>query len=193
MRIGQKKKTGYLPAFQYMGNVTVEPELADDFVQAPPEVLFMYHTWKRLVGDYYYPRKIDKEKFLAFLNEDQQWKPEYWKAAPKEYVEMLKGRWDQDKLPLEVKQAFIGWMNYTYEGEAIDNVKPTYGELKAFLLRYPHFQRSYWINLLKPSKPYYLSRMDRPDGEIVADDQMSGLLKMALYNYSFSAATKPSS
>ena len=47
MRVNVKQKTGYLSAFQYTDKLTVEPLLADNYVEAPPELLFLYHTWHR--------------------------------------------------------------------------------------------------------------------------------------------------
>src|SRR6476620_911156 len=67
MRVHVKKKNGYLPAFEYAERIGLNPEYADDYVVAPPELLFLYHTWHRLLGDSYIPRYISGKEFSLFL------------------------------------------------------------------------------------------------------------------------------
>ncbi len=188
MRANAQIKSGYLPAFQYLSKVSLEPELADDFVQAPPKVLFRYHTWERQVGDIYFPRRIDPGLFADFLDYAEEWTPKYWEKAPEGYVRMVKNlpnlsAEDLQKLPLEVKQSFEGWLNYFKEGEKIESVSPTYGEMEAFLKKYPHFARNYWKNVVSDDylKSYASGQNDPND--VIPSDEVAGFLKAAFYNY----------
>lgn len=199
MRINQKTKTGYLPAFQYLSGVTVEPELADRFVQVPDDVLFFYHAWKRLIGEVYFSRSIPQKEFLKFLNEDPQWQPRYWKEAPDEYkelLELIRGGNDYDNLnllsdqemPKEVRQAFQGWKNYTLEGTAINNVDPSYSELNFFLTLYPEYSRHNWQNYLSDTVPNYLKSTGKKGAEKLPKDEMAPFFKTAIYNFLQSSA-----
>ena len=184
-------------------NLTVDPALADGWVQAPHEALFLYHTWERLLGDYYYPRPIGEKEFLRFLKADPEWHPRHWKAAPEGYRNLV--RWAEEgtrmddlkelsyeELPKVVRQAFQGWKNFTQEGEKINRVSPTYQQLRIFLDTYNNFRRPLWINLVRETRPDYLLPTHAKDSEIVPEDQMDGLLKMALYNYLAGTAKNPS-
>ena len=84
LRVHQKKKMGYLPGFQYLDKVSLEPELDKAWVVAPPEVLFAYHTWARLLGEVWIATPILVSDFKNFLNYAEEWKIENWKEAPKE-------------------------------------------------------------------------------------------------------------
>lgn len=182
----------YLPAWD--DRLTVEPKRADEWVEATPEALFMYHTWNRLLGEYYYPRDIPMGEFLAFLKDDPEWDPEYWPKAPVAYKTLVKwmreGNQYQnlrdlsyEEVPLIVRKAFIGWKNYTREGRTIDGLKPTWRQLWTFLEVYPNFKRPFWINFLREERPKYLQE-ERVDGrEVIPEDRLDGLIKMALYNY----------
>jgi hypothetical protein len=194
MRKNVRAKTHYLEAWkdQFGERLTVAPEEADKWVEAPYEVLFLYFVWQRLLGDYYYPRSIKQEEFLAFLKEDPEWHPRYWKEAPASYRELLawiegQAHYEDLKelsyreLPLVVRQAFQGWKNYTKEGNQIQKLRPTYRQLWTFLDKYPNFKRSLWINLVKEKD--YLIPVQAKGTDTVPDSQMDGLLKMALYNY----------
>jgi hypothetical protein len=50
MRVHMKRKSGYLPAFSPIKRGELDPDLFDQLVQAPPELLFRYHRWNDLVG-----------------------------------------------------------------------------------------------------------------------------------------------
>ena len=171
-----------------------DPAKADDWVEATPEALFMYHTWKRIVGEYNYPRDIPLKEFLEFLKDDPEWLPQYWSEAPPAYRTLIK--WFQEgntfdnlrelsykELPLEVRQAFVGWKNYKVESQAINKLSPTWRQLWTFLEVYPNFRRSLWINFLRKERPHYLDQSGAKGEEEIPEDRMDGLLKMALYNY----------
>lgn len=81
-----------------------------------------------------------------------------------------------------VRQAFTGWKNYTKESVAINNLKPTYNDLRTFVSNYPNFKRPLWINLVRETRPDYLLPVQAKGTDIVPDSQMDGLLKMTLYN-----------
>jgi hypothetical protein len=188
MRAHARRKSGYLPAFQYLNRITVEPELADNFVQAPPELLFLFHTWDRQIGDVYIPREIDPASFTRFLDYAEEWQPKYWEEAPQGYAEMVEdpaGR-DLQKLPLQVKQSYVGWLNYFEEGSEIVAARPTYGEMERFLQQYPKYARNYWKNVISDNylKSYAL---DEPgSGEQIPPEEVAGFLKAAFYNFNAS-------
>lgn len=201
MRQKIKQKRDYLEAWG--DGLTVDPKLAESWVQAPHEALFLYHTWHRLLGDYYYPRQIPQNEFLAFLKDDPQWHPTYWKKAPGEYKVLLKwiqeGNYYEDlkelsyeEMPKIVRQAFQGWKNFTMEGEKINQVSPTYRQLWTFIEYYDNFRRPFWINLVRDTRPDYLKRVEVKGFDKVPDDQMDGLLKMGIYNYLSGTAQNPS-
>lgn len=191
MRQNMKSKRNYLEAWG--DNLTVDPAEAEAWVEAPHEGLFLYHTWKRLIGDNYYPRAIPLTEFKEFLKADPEWHPKYWKGSTNQYRDLI--TWIEEgyeysnlnnlsvyELPIVVRQAFTGWKNFTKESEQINNLKPTYSDLRAFVSNYPHFKRPLWINLVKETRPDYLIPVQADSHEIVPDSQMDGLLKMALYN-----------
>lgn len=192
MKSNLKSNRNYLPAWE--DRLTPDPEQADEWVEATPEALFMYHTWKRLVGDYNYARNITQTEFLEFLEADPQWKPHFWKQAPLPYATLMEwigkgGHYDNmrelsyKELPLIVRQAFVGWKNYTREKEAIDAVKPTWRQMWTFIDVYPNFKRPFWINFLRDERPDYLEENGAKGPDFVPESAMIGLLKMAIYNY----------
>ncbi|MBA3815886.1 MAG: hypothetical protein H0X29_05085 [Parachlamydiaceae bacterium] len=194
MRINSKQKSGYLTGFQYVDNVTMELASADHYVDAPPELLFRYHTWSRLVKDETSFGKINQADFHKFLDEVPEWQPPYWPAAPKEYVQMvqvLASRQKEDlntlevsDLPTDVRIAFQGWKNYFKDGEAINQVKPTLPEMRQFLVSYPHYARNFWRNIVANSNPDYLKNLSVNDSEgVVPANAMSPFLKVAIFNY----------
>lgn len=195
MRINAKQKSGYLPAFQYLGgDVTVEPELADKWVEAPNEVLFRYHMWDLLIGGKYFSRPIPQSEFLEFLKEDPEWEPQYWKEAPDEYIALLKlirggntyenlNLLNEREMPLIVRRAFQGWRNYKLEGAAVNAVSPTYSELNFFLNENPNYSRARWKNILSDTQPNYLRSEGKRGTEKVPAGELSPFLKTALYNF----------
>lgn len=200
MRVNVSTKTGYLPDFQYLnGRVTPEPESADRFVSAPPEILFLYHTWHRLLAGEMIPRPILVGDLQEFLNYDEEWLPKYWWKAPEGYVKLINQdlpdfkdksvdlqSLPKDILPPEVRLAFQGWKNYYKEGEKIDKVKPTFSQMQKFLDRYPNYARNYWRNIVLKTTPAYLQTNTlgkfKPE-DIVPGDEMTSFLKVAFYNY----------
>ncbi len=185
MRSNAHLSEAYLPDFHTNDNVHVIPEFADNYVSAPPVILYRYHVWKRLIGTPIAPHSIAKQNFVIFLNKNPEWLPEFWKAAPTRYKKMLSDLPDNiDTLPLDVQMAFQGWWNYTYEWDKIERIFPSERELEQFLKRYPHYGRSYWRNLI----PHYLLNEieERPISEL----DLSPFLKVGLFNYS--TMTNPS-
>ncbi len=203
MRANVSGKTNYLEGFQYLNKVTIEPELADQKVKAPPKVVFLYHTWHRLLGEEYFSRKIGPSEFRDFLNYAEEWKPEFWKEAPEGYKNLVEGlasskvenldTLPSNVLPLEVKKAFVGWKNYLLEGEAIDKVLPTFEDMSAFLKLYPNYSRNYWRNIQGGEKSDYLKSITvgkfDPKG-IIPEKELAAFLKVAFYNWKQSLLKK---
>ncbi len=196
MRVNSKAKSSYLPGFQYEDKVSVYPALADQFIAAPPDLIFLYHVWHRLVGEEYSPRKISPDEFKEFLEYAEEWQPKYWHDAPKSYVELLKNLSGDAKktddldvlptLPLQVKQAFQGWKNYFKEGLEINKLRPTYEQVESFLELHPHYARNYWRNILYESTPGYLSSFYKRSADSkseVPSEQIAPFLRVALFNF----------
>jgi len=182
-------KTGYLPAFQYLDKqVTVEPELAEQIVIVNPEILFLYHTWNRLLGEYWIPTKIDPQEFKKFLEYDEQWRPFYWSDAPESYVALVESLDREsgniaDKLPLPVRKSFQGWKNYIQNGDAINELQPSYKMVYAFVQKYPHYGRSYWVNIFSEGYLVNLEK-NRFSDQKISRQELSAMLRVALYNSS---------
>jgi len=189
------KKTGYLPAFQLLDKITVEPDLADKQVVAPPEILFRYHVWDRLIGDVLIPRPIPVKEFQEFIAYCEEWQPKYWAEAPVGYVKWIGQISENDGdlqglslivLPLQVRQAFHGWKNYFKEGDAINALPITFGEMKVFLEAYPHYARNYWRNIFLTDVPHYLwsnfsGKFD--DAAKIPPQELAPFLKVAFFNF----------
>ncbi|MBA3237140.1 MAG: hypothetical protein H0T62_02165 [Parachlamydiaceae bacterium] len=181
MRVHVKNKSGYLPAFNYAERIGLNPEYADDYVIAPPELLFLYHTWKRLIGDLVFPRIISKKEFSMFLVAVPEWDPRFWRDAPLKYQNLISSfseistfdmaTLDVETLPKEVRQAFIGWKNYFFEGAQINAMQPTGDEIAEFIKKNPHFGRSYWCNIVGNS---YLQN---------ESGELSSFLRASIYNF----------
>ncbi|MCB1149498.1 MAG: hypothetical protein KDK48_04970 [Chlamydiia bacterium] len=190
MRVNSKTKSGYLPGFQYLDSVAAEPELAGEFVVAPPEVLFLYHTWKRQIGGYDFRERIEPAQFLKFLEYDPIWTPENWNEAPKRYVEMVSHLSEDSPinmtdlphavLPLMVRQAFVGWNNFFHNGNAIRTLQITRKEMQEFLEVYPYYSRPFWQNIV--GEQYLRSLESGPQAELLPQDELNGFLKQAFFN-----------
>lgn len=208
MRANVAAKSGYLPGFEYVGHVTMNPRAADQLAIAPPTVLFRYHTWSRLLKSEYIPRPILVTEFVEFLENDEAWQPENWPDAPAAYKDMVKGldptskndmqKMPEATLPMDVKIAFQGWKNFQFEGEAIIAVSPTYKEMAALLKKYPHYARSYWRNIVDRGRNQYLKEFSLATDELsdtIPPEQLAPFLKVAFYNFLMSqkeaAAEKP--
>ncbi len=164
MRSNYKDKTGYLPGFSL---TTIKPEMADEYIAAPPEVLFLYHAWKRLVGNDSFPRIITEAEFKEFLASDQQWQ-------------------SKDHNDPFVKQAFIGWKNFHREGDLINQMSYTYADAKKLIETHPGYACSHWRNIY----PNYLKSLPTADPfSKIPNEEIPSFLRVALYNYK-NASTK---
>lgn len=189
-------KAGYLPGFQYIDKVSLEPEMADRYVIAPPELLFLYHTWKRLLSSEFIPRPIQLNEFKEFLLYAEEWQPKYWPAAPSGYVAFANALLEnenikQDSLkqvapPKEVVQAFQGWKNFFKEGEAINKVFPTFAQMSDFLKVCPNYARNFWRNIVEDKYPNYLKSLTTEKNsstEKIPKEELAPFLRVAFYNY----------
>ncbi len=195
MRINSKNKSAYLPGFEYLDKVNMVPKTADQYVVAPPEVLFRYHTWSRLLKGEYVARPIPTDEFVEFLEYEEAWQPEYWPKAPGAYKELVQGLKPTSHddlqaqplsvLPLDVRMAFQGWKNFRFEGQQINDVKPTYKAMVAFLRAHPHYQRSYWRNIVDTDRLHYLVGLTNGKAnsdEVIPADQLTPFLKVGFFN-----------
>lgn len=187
MRVNAKEKGNYLPGFQYQDKVTLDLAYADQYAAAPPEVIFRYHTWNRLLKKEFVERPIKLKDFRDFLSYADEWHPNYWPDAPKGYVDFIKNLPESkiedlstlsyQEFPLDVRMAFQGWQNYFIDGEAINTISVTYQQLNEFLSNHPNYARNYWQNIV----PSYLKSAN---GEgAVPPDEMAPFLRVALFNY----------
>lgn len=193
MRSNVSSKTGYLPGFQYIDKVAVETGLAEEYVVAPPQVLFLYHTWQRLIGDEFARRPISTRELREFLEYSPEWKPENWPKASKDYAELI-ARIDPSQerdiplkeIPNEVQQAFIGWKNFLIEGEMINQVKPSYEKMGVFLKKFPNYARNFWRNIVAKGKPEYLKSIGNKDvtpTDFIPEEELASFLKVAFFNF----------
>ena len=195
MRSHAKNKTGYLTGFKGAEQDTMELITTEDFVVAPPELLFLYHTWHRLVGSDYIPRPIPLAEFKDFLNGAPEWQPQHWAKAPSEYVQFVNSlptttiadlqTVPETMLPQVVRQAFQGWKNYFKEGDKISQMNPTYAQVTAFLADHPFYARNYWRNIHEMAGEHYLETLTSGSSlptDPIPEDQVPPFLKVALYN-----------
>lgn len=198
MRRNASQKNGYLPGF-LSTQENVDLENSENLVSAPPDLIFLYHTWHRLLAPEFIPRPILVAEFNEFLQQLPEWQPQNWKDAPEGYVKLIESQPDSKEnlqnlpesvLPMMVKQAFQGWKNYFKEGDKINDLKPTFAQLITFLKQYPHYARPYWrnIDLIHHqfiAGPHYLYDMLNenfaPDA-MVPHEQLPSFLKVALFN-----------
>lgn len=196
MRSHSKTKTGYLTGFKYGDKDTLELSNTEDFVVAPPDLLFLYHTWKRLVGADYIARPIPRGEFVEFLNIVEEWQPKYWVKAPKPYIEFVESLSTSNikdlqaisttVFPIVVRQAFQGWKNYFREGESINQFQPTYADVQAFLADHPYYARNYWRNIQAMAGQHDLEILTLGKFEAadtIPSDQVPPFLKVALFNF----------
>lgn len=197
MRVNSKTgKTGYLPGFQYINSLAIEPGMADTFVEAPPELLFLYHTWNRLLSPEFISLPIQLSEFKEFLLYAPEWQPKNWPAAPLDYAnfantllqskEINPGVLPDVEAPKEVLQAFQGWKNFFKEGEAINRISPTYAQMAAFLNASPNYARNFWRNIVHDNYPKYLLSLSKGDYSptvSIPKNELAPFLKVAFYNY----------
>lgn len=212
MRVNIKTgRAGYLSGFQYVDKLSLEPNMAEQYVVAPPELLFLYHTWHRLLSPEFIPRPIQLSEFKEFLLYAVEWQPEHWPKAPSEYVTFANALLASKAIdpkslsdlspPKEVVQAFQGWKNFFKEGEAINKVAPTYEQMIGFLKVAPNYARNFWRNIVQEKYPNFLKTLlTKKDNlsDSIPNDELAPFLKVAFYNYTqtqsksgFSAAPKP--
>jgi len=177
----------------------VDVTAVDDFVVAPPELLFLYHTWKRLLASDFIVRPITPRDFSEFLAKEEIWNPVNWIGAPLAYKQMVEKKTyesvadletlSQEEFPLIVRQAFQGWKNYYNDGSKINSFSPTVGEVEAFLIKHPGYARNYWRNIDRVvGQPIgglkylelTLQKINDP-GAIFPSDQLAAFLKVAMY------------
>lgn len=193
MRSQAKNKTGYLPGFQYVDRIGIDVPYADDYAIAPPEVLFLYHTWHRLLSESYPERLISPKEFREFLDYSQEWQPKNWREAPQGYVKLVAelpqtdiqdlSALPRDVMPQDVRLAFIGWKNFFKEGDQINAVRPSFDEMDAFLKEYPHYAFNYWRNIVGKN---YLKSYAEPKANKagqISEDELAPFLRAAFYNY----------
>lgn len=194
-------KEAFLPGVEFIKQVSSNVETADDLINAPDDILFEYWTWNRLI-DYPPPKRaIPLDEFQQFLKDYPEWTPIYWRSSPRSYDELyhdiLAGKAPKElsgKLPDDVREAFIGWKNFTVEKEEIEKFDPTFGELKNFLATYPNFRRNYWINIVAASDPNYLETYSFANYTLddkVPLDQIAPFLQIALFNDAKATQTHP--
>ncbi|MFA6916914.1 MAG: hypothetical protein WC222_10995 [Parachlamydiales bacterium] len=195
MRPNVPVKEGYMPGFNYTeGKVSIIPGEAENIVAAPPEVIFLYHTWARLLKPETIVRTVTLDTFKEFLQVLPEWQPENWKDAPQSYKDLVANldtiKADQfaaksRSLPLEVEIALIGWLNYFKEGGQIDSTVPTYEEMEDFLERHPNYNRNFWRNIVYKTHPDYLIKIANgkfdPKAK-VNPREIAGFLRVAFYN-----------
>lgn len=198
----QVSKSGaYLPGFLTTGE-NFDAKTSEDFVSAPPDLIFLYHTWHRLLAPEFTARPISPKEFEDFLAQLPEWMPDNWTKAPSEYVQLIHSKsYSQvadlqtlpaSTLPLIVRQSFVGWKNYFVEGAQINDLNPTFGQIKTFLETHPNYARNYWRNIeeINHQKVAGLEYLDGfingtfiPD-EKVPKEQLTPFLKVAFYNSS---------
>ena len=199
MRNNVSKKTGYLPGFLATAE-NFSSSTAEEFVSAPPDVIFLYHTWHRLLYSEFIKRPISPNEFEDFLEQLPEWKPVNWTKAPGEFVEMIDSKsythiedlqiLTESALPLIVRQAFLGWKNYFMEGPQINGLQPTFAQVKNFLEQHSHYARNYWRNIQEVNDQKvagsdylydFLTTTFIPDA-IFPKEQLTPFLKVAIYN-----------
>jgi hypothetical protein len=185
MRANRKKKSGYLQGFHLQPKVTPKPEQAEQWVSSPPDILFLYHAWKRLLADERVARPVTAEEFLEFYNDAEEWQLQYWVEAPQGYHALiaelpdLRGLDVQDRLPDEVIRAYVGWRNYYYEGELINRASYTVEQIREFLISHPNYASSYWRHAYSD----YLLSLNMPAETPIPQHEIPSFLKVALFNY----------
>lgn len=199
LRSNVSKKAGYLPGFQATKE-TLELGEADALVTAPPDLLFLYHTWNRLLVQELPVRPINPTEFMEFLQQVEEWQPKNWPEAPEGYVKLVEsGAFErlsdlqalpESDMPLLVRHAFLGWKNYYLEGPQINALTVTIAQVQAFLAAHPHYGRNYWRNIqeiagqhiLNEDYLYLLTQSPFNPEALFPADQLAPFLKVALFN-----------
>lgn len=191
MRANVKSKAGYLTGFQYEHKVAPILSEIDGYVVAPPDLIFLYHTWDRLLKPEFVGGPIPAGEFLEFLTYSEEWQPVNWAQAPRGYSELVKGIKSgdtqdlADQLPVDVRMAYQGWHNYFKDFTEINSLQPTYAEMIKFLNQSPHYARNYWRNIVMPFNPYYLVSVTsdkKDDPAIIPPRELAPFLRVGFYN-----------
>jgi len=199
MRVNVSKKAGYLPGFLTTAE-NFSPSTSEEFVSASPDLIFLYHTWHRLLVPDFIKRPITPQEFTQFLEQLPEWDPMNWPKAPQDYVQLVDTKSYSQledlqtlplaSLPMIVREAFLGWKNYYMEGPQINEQQPTFAQVKAFLEKHPHYARNYWRNISEVNKQKiagadyligFIGGTFIPDAT-VPKDQLASFLKVAIYN-----------
>lgn len=199
LRSNVRNKNGYLPGF-LPDRESLNLSTTEAFVSAPPDLIFLYQTWQRLLSSDFIPRPIGPDEFTEFLGSIQEWQPAYWSQAPEEYAQLINTQsyltvnnlqtLSEATLPLIVRQAFQGWKNYFKEGVQINEMSPTIAEIQAFLQKHPGYARHNWRNIDQivgqqvaglNYLAFLLQEIVNPE-EKVPSNQLSPFLKVALFN-----------
>jgi hypothetical protein len=161
-RNNASSKSSYLPGFYAEQKMGIKQDYADEFAIAPPELFFLYHTWKRQLGDFVVPRTFSEEIWTMFLEENREWI-------------------GYDRTQKEVQQAILGWYNINHEIEKILAYQTTDEELSKLLTQEAHFARNYWRNIY----PTYLKEFTNSEMRSeIPENELPSFLKIALYNRS---------
>lgn len=192
MRATTKNRSGYLPGFKLEQTIALKSEYANKYVQAPPEVIFLYHTWNRLLSEYYFDRAIPALEFGEFIETVPDWNPNTWLEAPEGYKAFVAGynftttedlsKLSEEEIPRVVRRAFIGWRNFLYEGKEINQTRPTYEELDTFIREHPNFARNFWRNIDSKYLTNYTFGKDEKSAMVPSDD-IAPFLRVAFFNY----------
>lgn len=199
IRSNSSKKIGYLTGF-FKDKAALNLPDAEKLVSAPPDLVFLYHTWKRLLVPEHTSRAIKPQEFTEFLGQSKEWDPANWPDAPKGYVQFIQSQdykktenlqtLPEETLPQIVRMAFQGWINYFKEGAQINEISPTVQEVQHFLEAHPHYKRNYWRNIQEiadqevagPDYLHILLHVDLSPTEKLPSQQVPSFLKVALYN-----------
>lgn len=166
-------------------------ENADKFVSARPDILFLYHTWKRQLGNIFSARPISSIEFRDFLKDTVIWDPSNWREAPDGYILLMKelatmGEKDlqalpETSLPQVVRRAFQGWKNQTIEVETIKQQKISFGEMQEFISIFPNYTRPFWRNIY----PEYLKTLKSgkfDSKDVIKEEEIPEFLRLGFYN-----------
>ena len=190
LRAKRFKRFGTMARITSLDEVNFIPPKADEFIVAPPDILFRYHVWDRLLGESLAPRPIPGAEFKLFLKDNPDWKPDNWPGATEDYRQVVKDLGNENlplsKVPAEVQFAFQGWKNFFEEWALIQEVEPTKVEMEKFLGDHPRYGRSYWRNILSEEYPEYLKDLD-----VLSAEEMPDFLKVGLYNFTPQPQTLP--
>lgn len=183
------------------GKDKINPSKLEERIEASAELLFLYHTWNRLIAAQQPIRAISSSQFLEFLQSQPQWQPSLWKEAPQNYVllvnslmgkkEVANSFLKREELPLMAVLAFQNWLNFGVEQQEIKEMHISDAQEALFLKAYPQYSRSYWQNILKKRFPKYLLNIEKkaaasaaPAGlETPSQEKLPIFFQTALFNF----------